>query len=95
MQVECDDGGLVCACVWGESTCCGTVKKGLALEGEKGNPGGESGEQRHGGENSVFPGGQIWITKHISVTGEKDVRDRTVRVEAGKGFGDQMSGNLK
>lgn len=37
-------------CVWKGSTCCGSVEKGLTLEGGKGNPGGESGERRHGGE---------------------------------------------
>ena len=42
----------------------------------------------------MYAGVQMWVTKQVIVTGEKDVRDRTVRVEAGKGFGDQVSGNL-
>lgn len=81
--------------MWGEgvgSTCCGKVEEGLTLDGRKGNQGGQSGEQRPEGENSMYSGGQVWITKQVTVAGEKDVRDGTVRVEAGKGSGTRTQG---
>lgn len=79
-------------CVWPEeSTNCRSVKEESALEAEKGSLSGESREQRPGGENSMDAGGQVCITKQVSVITEYDERWNSESQETGKGFGETRS----
>lgn len=54
----------------GGEQCCGSVEEGSAMEGRKGNLGGESREQRPRGKNSVYAGGRVRVAKQVSDTGE-------------------------